>query len=200
MATANDLMGKITSSKDLLMLLLAARGHQGRDSEPIRGRTRLMKMVFLFDKEVRPKFNLKKVIPPEAIPDFAPYHFGPFSDTVFKDLEFLVNLGFVTVKRVGEPLPVEEAAETSEYWEAGGESSIEMEGPDYEEEFSLSSRGKVFVESVLRTDLTTEQKAALDKFKAQCTGFPLRTLLRYVYTKYPDMTTESKIRDEIVSE
>ena len=53
-------MGKVASSKDLILLLLFAKGHENAANEPIRGRTRLMKMVFLFDKEVRRRFNLEK--------------------------------------------------------------------------------------------------------------------------------------------
>ena len=86
-------MDKVVSSKDFLMLLLYAKGHK-KQFEPIRGRTRIMKMVFLFDKEVRKKFNLDKVIPNNVLPDFTPYDYGPFSSKVFDDLEFLVELGF----------------------------------------------------------------------------------------------------------
>ena len=52
-------MSKIRNCKDLLMALLYAKGHTGKQCEPIIGKTRLMKMVFLFDEEIRPKFNLR---------------------------------------------------------------------------------------------------------------------------------------------
>ncbi len=192
-------MGKVNTSKDLLMLLLYARGPSGQQCEPARGRTRLMKMVFLFDKEVRSKFNLSKVVPKEALPDFTAYDFGPFSATVFSDLEFLVELGFVEVRDLGatsELLP-EEAIEY-EYWQAGGPG--EQGAPESEEEFSLTAIGREFVAEGHAGTLTAEQWRTLDEFKTRCSGTSLRALLRYVYANYPQMTTKSKIRDEILSE
>ena len=39
-------MTKIKSAKDLIMLLLYAKGHKGVEGEAVVGRTRLMKMIF----------------------------------------------------------------------------------------------------------------------------------------------------------
>jgi len=194
-------MGKVTSSKDLIMLLLYARGHKGERCEPIRGRTRLMKMVFLFDKEIRRNFNLERAIPDEVMPEFIEFDYGPFSSQVFNDLEFLVELGFARVKLAGdsEPLP-EEAFEYKEYWQAGPGSDTEEEAPGYEEQFSLTKLGRDFVKDELSENLTEDQWTILDRFKARCTAASLRALLRYVYTKYPKWTTQSKIRDEVLSE
>jgi len=63
---------------------------------------------------------------------------------------------------------------------------------------SLTPNGRGFVQEEL-DGLTVEQWEALDKFKSRCTGIPLKALLRYVYGKYPKLTTNSKIRDEILS-
>lgn len=189
-------MAKITSSKDLIVLLLYAKGHRGEHCEEIAGRTRLMKMVFLFDKEVRRKFNLEKVITAEAIPDFTPYDYGPFSSQVFSDLEFLVELGFVNVRQLDDENLIEESMHEYEYWQAGAPSN----GPSKEEAFSLTDVGRRFVESEAIGRLSNEQWDALNEFKARCTAVPLRALLRYVYKKYDQMTTKSRIRDEILPE
>ena len=191
-------MGKITNSKDLLMLLLYARGANGRRCEPIRGRTRLMKMVFLFDEEIRRQFNLDKVITEAALPDFTPYDFGPFSANVFDDLEFLVGMGFIQPRLVGE-LPEEEAEEYA-YWQASSATGDDDPGAEAEEEFALSAIGRGFVEDELMGSLSEQQWQVLDEFKARCAAMPLRTLLRYVYGKYPQTTTKSRIREEILSE
>ena len=191
-------MGKVTNSKDLIMVLLYAKGHSGQVCDPIRGRTRVMKMVFLFGKEVRRRFNLGKAIPDAALPSFSEYDYGPFSADVFADLEFLVELGFVQVRPVGDPLP--EEAQEYEYWQAGASPEDDVSGPEAEEEFSLTADGRGFVEEELRSSLTDEQWAVLDEFKARCTSASLRSLLRYVYAKYPEMTTKSKIREEVLSE
>jgi len=198
-AVEGVLLAKVTTSKDLLMLLLYAGGQTGQECEPIRGRTRLMKMIFLFEKEVLRKFNANKVIAADALPDFTPYDFGPFSAQVFSDLEFLVELGFVSPKPIGgTELPVEESMEYS-YWRAGVASEVDETAPGNEEEFVLTPLGREFVEAGQAGTLGTDQWQVLSDFKARCTGTSLRGLLRYVYTKYPEQTTESKIRDEILS-
>ena len=111
-------MGKITNCKDLLMTLLYAKGHTGRPCEPIIGKTRLMKMVFLFDKEIRSKFNLKKTIPITALPKFDSCDYGPFSSQVYEDLEFLVEMGLVDVVKVEDVELLEEEIQEYEYWQA----------------------------------------------------------------------------------
>ena len=194
-------MSKVASAKDLIMLLLYARGHTGQQCDPIRGRTRLMKMVFLFDKEARRKFNLGKAIPKEAIPRFEAYDYGPFSAQVFADLEFLVDLGFVEVAKKGDEGVLPEESLEYDYWQAGsgtppGDDISEFE----EEEFVLTETGRGFVIDGQAGELTNEQWAFLDEFKTRCTQAPLRSLLKYVYTKYPKMTKKSKIRDEVVAE
>jgi uncharacterized protein YwgA len=156
-----------------------------------------MKMVFLFEKELRPKFRLSSAVPAGAIPDFKPYDYGPFSSDVFSDLEFLVELGFVQVRRLGDEAGAEEQSEY-EYWQAAGADRELEEGPVFEEEFSLTPLGRDFVEDREAGTLTTAQWAALDDFKSRCLKFPLRALLRYVYMKYPLMTTQSRIRDKVV--
>ena len=180
------------------MLLLYAKGHLRQSCEPIRGRTRLMKMVFLFKKEVRGRFNLGKAIPEGALPKFTAYDYGPFSADVFADLEFLVDLGFVQVRPVGDPFP--EEAQEYKYWQAGAAPEDDATGPEVEEEFSLTADGQGFVQEELEPSLTRKQWGVLEEFKARCTSASLRSLLRYIYAKYPEMTTKSKIREEILSD
>lgn len=192
-------MAKVDNPKDLIVLLLRARGHEGREAEPISGRTRLMKMVFLFDKEVRRRFNLDRAIPDSALPEFEPYDYGPFSKQVYADLDFLLAMGFAQVRERGSaPLsPEEVAAEVAEGWRAAG-ADPGRDGSRVEEVFSLSPIGRQFADTVLVNALSPEQRDVLDRFKARCTATPLRALLRYVYTKYPEYTTKSKIRDEVL--
>ncbi len=192
-------MAKISSSKDVLMLLLYAKGQRGEQCEPIRGRTRLMKMVFLFDKEVRRKFNLEQQIPESVIPKFKPFDFGPFSADVFSDLEFLVELEFVKVSMLENAEVVPEEAQEYDYWQAGTDPG-DGSGPESEEEFSLTNVGREFVEEQIAPALTPEQWDVLEKFKARCTGTELRSLLHYVYSRYPDMITKSKIREAILGQ
>jgi uncharacterized protein YwgA len=186
---------KATTTKDLLLLLLHAKGARGMVAEPIVGRTRLMKMIFLFDKELRHDFRMGTAVEDAAIPSFEPYDFGPYSSQVYSDLEFLVDLGFVRVSAVGDVLPAEEAAEY-DYWRATAADAAEDEAEL--EQFTLTSTGCRFVERGRAGELTDPQWALLNEFKARCTGTSLRSLLKYVYAKYPETTTRSKIRDQII--
>jgi len=192
-------MPKINSSKDILMLLLYAKGAEGRFCEAIRGRTRLVKMVFLFEKEIWEKLKLNQIISKEALPGFRAYDFGPFSAQVYSDLEFLVNLGFVNVERIdGSETLTEEALEYS-YWQVTSSTDESEMAEEKEQEFSLTGMGHEFVKEKLKNQLSDEQWDYIGKFKAQCTRTSLRDLLRYVYAKYPETTTKSKIREEIMS-
>ena len=187
-------MGQIANSKDLLMLLLYAKGKTGKVCEPIVGRTRLMKMVFLFDEEVRKKFDLDKVVPESVMPKFEAYDYGPFSAKVYDDLEFLVNIGFVEVAPAedNELLPDEE--EEYGHWQA---LSGDEDRP-YQERFLLTDLGRRYCEKRLKPQLTEQQWDILEKFKNRCTSVALHTLLKYVYARYPDKITKSKIRDQVL--
>lgn len=187
-------MGKIKSSKDLLMLLLYAKGRSGEACEAIVGRTRLMKMVFLFDEEIRKKFNLEEVVPKGILPEFEAYDYGPFSAQVYDDLEFLVNMGFVDVSAFGSRELLADEAEEYEYWQA---ISGDEDRP-FQEQFTLTDVGTKFVEKKLKSELTDEQWQVLDDFKKRCTSASVTALLKYVYARYPKMITKSKIRDQVL--
>src|SRR5216684_4120099 len=145
---------KAATSKDLLLLILYSKGPRGIVAEPIIGRTRLMKMIFLFDKELRRDFRFETAVDAAAIPVFEPYDFGPFSSEVYTDLEFLVDLGFVRVSPVGDSLPPEEAAEY-EYWRATSSDAADAE--DELEQFALTATGVKFVECGRAGELTSTQ-------------------------------------------
>jgi hypothetical protein len=189
------------------MLLLHAKGHQGQAAEPIIGSTRLMKMVFLFEKELRRQFNLAATIPSTALPEFEAYDFGPFSKTVYADLDFLISLGFVKWKRVDTDALIEtEALETAyyetlepPYWRRPDPNDEEVDVPS-PIEYRATPMGQSFVTEELLPNLTHEQVDALNEFKARCTSVTLTTLLRYVYTKYPDSASKSTIRDRVLSQ
>jgi hypothetical protein len=196
-------VGEINNSKDLLMLFLFAKGHQGNPCEPMTGRTRLMKMVFLFEKEIRQLFNLSKVIPTSALPDFEAYNFGPFAKAVYADLEFLQSLGFIEVRRTDDDTKSETESLEEDYW-METEGADDKPDTDYDEDillpyrYSLTPTGEEFVREELLPNLVDEQLQALDEFKARCTSVSLNTLLKYVYTKYPESAKNSEIRDKVL--
>jgi len=188
-----------TTGRDILLLILYVGGATGQTSEPIRGRTRLMKMVFLFERELWRKFRFDCVISESDLPTFEPWHYGPFSKRVFDDIEFFKRIGFLSVSP-GDDATVEEVVEFEQWWD---DISVEedSEGGGYseytEECFTLTETGVRFVRERLLPGLSSRQLGALQEFKARLNVAPLHAILRYVYGKYPDMTTKSKINDQV---
>ena len=78
------------SSKDLLLCFLYSPGLTEKVNEPILGRTKLTKMMFLFEKEIYNQFFIDAI--DISLPDFRPYHFGPFSNQLFEDLSFFQSI------------------------------------------------------------------------------------------------------------
>lgn len=182
-------MAKIENSKDLILHLLYVPGQTGKVCEPITGKTRLQKMLFLFKEEVWKKFKLDKHIDNKALPSFEAYDFGPFSKQIYEDIEFLSSVGFVS--KSGD--------EDDESIEQELRDEFKEVNEDYEEEtYSLSNVGKEFIESGEAGTLSKNQQEILQEFKTRSCQIPLRALLLYVYSNYPAMTTNSKIKDKVL--
>lgn len=181
------------------MLFLYAEGKDGKIAGPIRGQTRLMKMVFLFEKEIYRKFKSDSEIGDTEFPNFKPYDYGPFSVQIYADLEFLVNHGFIRVRAEETNLNLEvEEIKEFEYWVAAGTRDDDLDPNYVGRQFELTDLGQRFVEEILWSRLSENQKELLRKFKIRCTTTSLRNLLKYVYAKYENMTKKSKIKVEIL--
>jgi uncharacterized protein YwgA len=190
-------MAKLQNSKDLILLLLHAPGKGAAANEPINGQTRLMKMLFLFEKELKPRFH-KDSFADTAFPEFEAYDYGPYSPKVYADLEWLVNMGFIDVSAATEEVSSEERAEF-DYWSATQVAEDAADASRMGKTFSLSERGQRFVERMMpKWSITPEQMAILREFKTRCTEASLHSLLRYTYTRYPEMTGRSKIKKEVL--
>lgn len=193
-------MRKITNSKDLIMLLLYAPTVDSGKCEPIVGQTRLMKMIFLFQEELAKKFALDQVIDDSAFPNFEPFDYGPYAGQVYADLEFLVNYGFVEIQVSSRAEASEEERQEFDYWSATGDADEDVDANRLGRAFCLSTRGQDFVaKRQLWEGLSLNQQQALSEFKKRCISTTLRSLLRYVYGKYPKMTKKSVIRHEILN-
>ena len=70
--------------QDLLLLLLYA---PTPESASIEGRTRLAKIMFIFNKEAWEEFGFEDVLPRGELPEFSPWRFGPFSEALGDSLE-----------------------------------------------------------------------------------------------------------------
>ena len=192
----------IDNRKDILLLLLYSPGHGDAPNEPIVGRTRLVKMLFLFKMELLPALERDRgiQITDDNFYEFFPWDFGPFSTEVYDDINFFLLRGFIASNAsTGDPLP-ESAAEWHKWLSAVNDDPDSNEATEYqEEEFVLTERGAEFA-SRLYKELSSSQKAALRMFKKKLATAVLRGVLRYVYKQYPEYTTASKIKADVLGD
>jgi hypothetical protein len=189
---------KIDNRKDVLLLLLYSPGRGDEPNEPIIGRTRLVKMLFLFKEEALQHFRRETDIPEDEFYEFFPWNFGPFSRDVYDDLTFFTLRGFVEANEAEEDALPESAAE----WEAWLSSSRpdsygELISEYKEESFRLTEKGGNFAENLYET-LSSPQRKLLREFKKRTSTVPLRALLKYVYENYEGMTDRSTIKEQVL--
>jgi hypothetical protein len=180
------------TGKDILLLLLYAPvGDEARRG--IVGRTRLQKLVFVFEKEYYDRFRFAQVVPEESLPQFEPWRFGPFSKQVMSDIQFFKTIGVVDAAESESGPDLADVEEYSWWLEAGPSDD---EPTEYEGEvFSLSRRGEEYVEAKLWPSLNDAQREALSALKARFVAAPLYVILQYVYSKFPDYAKRSEIAE-----
>jgi len=185
------------TGKHILLLLLYLPGITKEKNEPIKGRTRIMKMIFLFDKEIRNNFEKDSDVENIQLPDFLPWKYGPFSKDIYDDIEFFINNAFIIYKTLNEEMSL---AEIDEYENWMEDYSLEDKSELIlnilnEERFSLSDKGVKFVEGEIYNRISANQEEILTNFKARLNEATLSAILRYVYKKYPEFSKESQIQD-----
>jgi len=181
-------MVQLTGRRDLLLLLI------GDDPHGLGGITRLQKYLFLLQNEEHLEL-------PNARFEFEPYKAGPYSPQLYDDLEFLENLGFIESEVTAEAsLP--EAAEIDQlsFGHLMNTERVEAETADTFEEkrFRLTDKGKQHISRILETRNLQELEGQIRRIKSKYGKYSLNKLLFHVYTKYPEMTTESEIRERVL--
>ena len=191
MQNNNKLIGS-----DYLLLLLYLN-----NCSPINSAVKLTKMMFLFNKEISPLLR-KKGANIENLPDFTPYNYGPFSKDVYEQIELFQSISFIKVKDLYK---TEEMAEVDDWEESAFIDELAEDQEQYRRasdgklmQYSLLKKGKDYVEREILPLLTKEQIQILQQFKTQITETSIKAILRYVYTKYPEMTKNSLIKDEVL--
>lgn len=190
-------MAERLARKDLLLLLLYSPGSSGDIAEPIVGRTRLMKLLFLLQAEA----PVDKLIGAKRAYRFQAYHYGPFTKDVYDDLEFLENVGLITVSAKGEANSADQTeAEKVVEDTTIGEDQEETSWLFPEERFRLTDRGRQFVESRLIPAVPPDFYDKIYGIKNRFASAALTSLLRYVYSAYPDFAKNSKLKDLVSAE
>jgi uncharacterized protein YwgA len=190
-------------SRHQLLLLLLGIGDQGESREGIGGITRLQKFLFLLEKE-------EKLTPTANGFEFTAYKAGPYSAKLYDELELLENLDLIKSDVVAEASEAE-AAEIEElsFEDLMGDAAEEIgdklvdgfgAADAFEERrFSLTENGLRKVKEMIESG---EYKPIVDgirKIKSKYGHYSLSDLLYYVYTKFPEMTTESEIKEKVLS-
>lgn len=188
-------VGKKLTGADYLLLLLYLNNHT-----PICGAVRLTKMMFLFKKEISEALK-KKNIECGKLPEFIPYNFGPFSKDVYEQVELFSNIGFIKVTDINA---IEDMGEVDDWEESPFiDETVEQEDGYIRQngkylKYEIERLGIDFVEQKILPNVTKEQKEILEMFKSKITSLSPKQILKYVYTKYPEFTENSLIKDEVL--
>jgi len=171
---------KLTSKRFLLLLLYTPVGELVYNS-PIEGRTRLQKMVFIFQEEILKDFQKDSSEKVEELLHFEGWLFGPFAKKLFYDLEFLVNQQFISAE-VSSSTPLSSEFEEYQYWYQ------DMRNDSYEEyvqeKYLLTNEKGIPKAKELWDSITLNQQKMLIDFKTLLNRASLDKILSYVYKKY----------------
>lgn len=188
---------KEMNGKDLLLCFLYSPGITDMANEPIIGRTKLTKMMYLFEKQIYNDF-FKDYIE-ISLPLFEPYYFGPFSRQLFEDLSFFQSIGFISAEETNIPLSNADQVEYENVFDSiDEEDNTEDYHDSFELSYKLSSNGMKYVQEQLWNRFTTVQKEKLKMFKKQINLISLDALLRYIYNTYPDDARKSLIANRYI--
>ena len=185
----------LESALDVLIVLLYAKGSEGRVGEPVEGITRLDKVMYLLSES--PEFC-------EAVNKgytFEAHSFGPFAPEIFDDIAALKHEGIIRVVSAREPRNKietvdEETVEQVFDQEKEAEKNISWMAYPIER-YELTDSG-LQVGALLYKGLTEKQRMKLEEIKKMSGNMSLKSLLHYVYSKYPKMTEKSKIKGKIL--
>ena len=177
------------TGRGILLALLAVDDNK----KGISGITRFQKLLYLITKEDAAK-NITK-----AIFDFVPYKMGPYSSKLYDDLEMMENLGLLESSPVSNPTAEELAEGSLNFDDLMGEDSDTSDSTDSAEEkqYRLTEKGISYAKEVLTNPDYAPVLDSIRKVKSRFSNYSLQDLLYYVYTKYPEDTTESMIKDQV---
>lgn len=169
------------SRPELILLLLYEPGSSGKVAEPVVGKTRLMKLLFLLSKEA----DIDDFLAENQAFRFVPFRYGPFDADVYDDVEALKQLGLVQVK-ASEQEEEDDDTALSDPYDASTEYELTLAGQDKAREI-LQSTPKDVVNRVTRV-------------KSIFGPMPLVQLLHYVYGKYEYYASASDIKGKIAND
>lgn len=190
---------KLKNGDILLMFLFAD------NQSPIVGRTRLQKMAYVFEKELKKKFESDKSAKEDKNLsfNFEAYNYGPFSKEVFDLMEFFVNIEAVKVEYRTDD--IEEAVDSIDDQIIFNDDMQTIMGQVEDDEslpgdplYRITDKGISYVKEKLIGILSEEQIKAITDLKVAFNKYSLNQILKYVYSKYSEMTRNSLIREAVL--
>jgi hypothetical protein len=180
MTQNNNPSNPIETGIDVLLALLYAHETTGLTAEPVRGITRLQKLLFLLWKEG----NFYEDIP--DLYNFKAYDYGPCMDDLYDDIEFAEDIGLLTVNEVPSGNEYEGADEDAFLQDFGFRWVKRITRRD----FALTETGKQAAKEIYDA-LDEDRRQRLNQIKRRFNSMPFFDLLRYVYRKYPAFAKKS---------
>jgi len=144
------------------------------------------KIIFLLQQER----DLDRWIKDDK-PDFTAYKLGPYSRAIYTSVEFLNTYNLIEDTTFMGNSRLDTVEESS---------ALETEYIGYSERrFRLTETGRKAADALAsRSDpgITDSIYEYYQRFK----NMPLSSLLRYVYTRYPEFTVRSTIKDQVMTD
>ncbi len=170
----------IETGLDVLLALLYTPGATGEFGEPIKGITRLQKLMFLLWKEG----GFYKDIP--NLYNFKAYDFGPCMDDIYDDLEFSQDIHLILSEQVPSGNEYEGADENAFLSDFG----FRLTKTPTRRDFSLTETGIEAAREIYEA-LDGERQNEIYNIKRRFNSMEFFKLLRYVYRKYPAFAKKS---------
>lgn len=163
---------------DLVLLMLSAPTKVPQAAGKINGITRLEKLLYLATRESDLHERVQEPL------EFVPYNYGPFSKGIYEAVDLLEDAGLVTEQRAMDGKTIDNAEE----------AGLDIGAAEYvERRFSLTPDGEM-VAGLLAQE-HRDVVRLLSAIKDRYAGLTLNQLVHYVYTRYPEDTVNSVIRD-----
>lgn len=169
---------------DAIVLLLGAPAKSPALRDRLSGVTRLEKLIFLMERETPIGSRLTERA------EFVAHNFGPFSQRIYQAIDLLSTAGLLTDS-------ASMAASDEDSWETEEIIGDEPDARYTTRDFELTDLGKQYYHALIE-ELPRDTEDIVAALKAKFAGLSLRQLIRYVYTRYPQLTEKSQIRDQIL--
>ena len=172
--------GPLETGLDVVLVLLYAPGTTGEVSEPVRGITRLQKLLFLLWKEGGFHEDMPRLY------NFEAYDFGPCVDDLYDDLDFAEDIELISIQEVPSGNEFEGGDEDAFL----GDFGFKLVKRTTRRDFALTEGGQEAAKEVY-DHLDDGRRRQLDNLKRRFNSMSFFDLLRYVYHKYPAFAKKS---------